>query len=120
VWNKVFVYRNHDQKVLWLTRRLAALNVDRGVYRQLFEKYPEDDFAAEIAAFADAGLVTKSDDAIRPTPKGMFYADSVAALLATRAIRANRDLGPAVVGRDAPDTLLTDTRENQSRSFHMG
>src|SRR5262249_32747975 len=32
VWNKAFVYRTLDQKVFWLTRRLAALNIDRGVY----------------------------------------------------------------------------------------
>jgi oxygen-independent coproporphyrinogen-3 oxidase len=120
VWNKVFVYRTHDQKVLWLTRRLAALNIDRGVYRQLFDTNPEDDFAAEFAAFADAGLVTTTADAIRPTPKGMFYADSIAAVWASRAIQLNRDLGPAAVGRDAPAALLHDSRENNAGHSPMG
>jgi coproporphyrinogen III oxidase-like Fe-S oxidoreductase len=120
VWNKVFVYRNHDQKVLWLTRRLAALNIDRGVYRQLFGTSPEDDFAPEFAAVADAGLITNSDDAIRPTPKGMFYADSIAAVWASRAIQLNRDLGPAVIGRDAPAALLHNTTENNAGHGAMG
>jgi oxygen-independent coproporphyrinogen-3 oxidase len=120
VWDKVFVYRAVDQQVLWLTRRLAGLEVDRKRYRRLFGTDPERDFPEEFGAAADAGLVEVTGAAIRPTPKGMFYADAVAALLANRAIRANRDLGPAAAGTDAPKGLLHDTRENQSMGGHMG
>jgi coproporphyrinogen III oxidase-like Fe-S oxidoreductase len=120
VWDRVFVYRTLDQKVHWLTRRLAGLGIDRKRYRRLFRTDPERDFAEEFAAVAEAGLVEVTPAVIRPTPKGMFYADAIAALLATKAIRANRDLGPAAVGRDAPVALLHDTRENDSRRFSMG
>jgi coproporphyrinogen III oxidase-like Fe-S oxidoreductase len=120
VWNRMFVYRPHDQKVLWLTRRLAALDIDRGRYRALFGTDPVQDFLEEVTACRDAGLLTTDALSVRPTPKGMFYADAVAALLAVRAIRINRDLGPAVIGKDAPAGLLHDTRENDARGMSMG
>jgi oxygen-independent coproporphyrinogen-3 oxidase len=120
VWNKVFVYRPHDQKVLWLTRRLAALDIDRKAYRRLFGTDAERDFPDEFAALQEADLVEVTPGAIRPTPRGMFYADSIAALWAGRAIRTNRPLGPAVIGRDAPGTLLHNTLENNSGRSSMG
>jgi oxygen-independent coproporphyrinogen-3 oxidase len=119
VWNRAFAYRPHDQKVFWLTRRLAALEIDRKRYRRLFGTDPERDFQHEFDACREAGLVEVTRDAIRPTPKGMFYADSIAAVLASRAIRANRELGPATTGRDAPKELLCDTRENANKFAHM-
>jgi oxygen-independent coproporphyrinogen-3 oxidase len=119
VWNKVFVYRTLDQKVHWLTRRLAGLSIDRGRYRRLFGTDPERDFQGEFDACREAGLVEVTPDAIRPTPRGMFYADSVAAILASRAIRENRDLGPAVAGKYAPKQLLHDVRENRNSFAHM-
>ena len=119
VWNKAFVYRPLDQKVLWLTRRLAALEIDRTRYRALFGTDVLADFGAEVAAARDAGLMEVTEHVIRPTPRGMFYADAVAAVLASPAIRARRDLGPAVAGRDAPKELLHDVAENANAFAHM-
>lgn len=118
VWNKAFVYRPRDQKVLWLTRRLAALNIDRHRYRTLFNRDAVDDFAPELGAARDAGLLDVTPDTIRPTPRGMFYADSIAAVLASRAIRANREAGPAGVA-DVPAELLHDARTNANAFMHM-
>ncbi len=118
VWNKAFVYRPRDQKVLWLTRRLAALEIDRLKYRALFNRDAMDDFAPELGAACAAGLLVVTADAIRPTPRGMFFADSVAAVLASRAIRANRETGPAGAA-DVPKELLHDARENSNRFAHM-
>jgi len=119
VWNKAFVYRPLDQKVLWLTRRLAALSIDRARYRALFGTDVLADFGREIAAACDAGLLHVTECSINPTPRGMFYADAIAAVLASPAIRARRDLGPAVVGRDAPNELLCDAAENANAFMHM-
>ncbi len=119
VWDKAFVYRPLDQKVFWLTRRLAALDIDRARYRELFGADPLDDFPEEIGATRDAGLLSVTGHAIRPTPRGMFYADAVAAVLASPAIREYRERGPAMVGRHAPAELLHDTRENANAHFHM-
>jgi coproporphyrinogen III oxidase-like Fe-S oxidoreductase len=118
VWNKAFVYRPRDQKVLWLTRRLAALDVDRHRYRALFNRDAMEDFAPELGAARDAGLIDVTRDAIRPTPRGMFYADAIAAVLASRAIRANRETGPAGAA-DVPKELLHDARENANAFMHM-
>jgi oxygen-independent coproporphyrinogen-3 oxidase len=119
VWNRAFVYRTLDQKVFWLTRRLAALHIDRVKYDTLFGTDALDDFGEEIAACRDAGLLTVTADAVRPTPLGMFFADSVAAVVASRAIRMYRDSGPATIGTDAPKELLHDARENSNRLMHM-
>ncbi len=119
VWNKAFVYRALDQKVLWLTRRLAALEIDRARYRALFGTDVLADFGEQINAARDAGLLNVTDRVIRPTPRGMFFADSVAAILASPAIRARRDLGPAIIGSDAPKELLHDATENANSFAHM-
>lgn len=120
VWNKMFVYRTLDQKVHWLTRRLAGLEINREHYRDLFGSDPVADFAEDFAALTDAGLLDITSSVVRPTPKGMFYADACVALFASRAIKAIRELGPATVGRDAPKELLHDTRENDARRGSMG
>jgi oxygen-independent coproporphyrinogen-3 oxidase len=119
VWNKAFVYRPLDQKVLWLTRRLAALDIDRARYRELFGADVLTDFGDEIAAAQAAGLLDVTAHVIRPTPRGMFFADSVAAVLASPAIRAQRESGVARVGTDAPKELLHDARENSNAFLHM-
>jgi oxygen-independent coproporphyrinogen-3 oxidase len=119
VWNKAFVYRTLDQKVLWLTRRLAGLEIDRAHYRALFGTDVLADFGEPIDAARAAGLLDVMGHVIRPTPRGMFYADSVAAALASPAIRAHRALGPAVIGRDAPKELLHDVAENANAFMHM-
>ncbi|MCI0703559.1 MAG: radical SAM protein [Planctomycetia bacterium] len=119
VWNKAFVYRTLDQKVLWLTRRLAALDIDCAKYRMLFDTDVLADFGDEITAACEAGLMTVTRDAIRPTPRGMFFADSIAAILASPAIRATRELGHATIGQDAPKELLRDLRENANIFLHM-
>jgi oxygen-independent coproporphyrinogen-3 oxidase len=118
VWNKAFVYRTLDQKVLWLTRRLAALHIDPHRYRALFGSDLLNDFGEELNAARDAGLLSVSRDAVSPTPRGMFFADSIAAVLASRAIHANRNLGPATAA-DVPKELITNTRENSNSLAHM-
>jgi len=115
VWNKAFVYRTLDQKVLWLTRRLAALDIDRHRYRALFGTDVLNDFDDEIGAAATAGLLDVTRDAICPTPRGMFYADAVAAVLASKAIRANRDHPRP----ELPTEVLHDARTNANAFMHM-
>lgn len=117
VWDKAFVYRKLDQKVLWLTRRLAALHIDRLRYAALFGTDLLADFGEEIEAARGAGLLEVTADAICPTPRGMFYADAVAAVLAAKAIRASRErLAP--VAADVIE-LLHDPRKTENAFMHM-
>lgn len=115
VWNRAFAYGALDQKVLWLTRRLAALDIDRHRYRRLFGADVLSDFGDEIGACAGAGLLTVSRDEIRPTPRGMFFADSIAAVLASPAVRARRASGAA----DPAPELLHDARAHENAFMHM-
>src|SRR5262249_20823576 len=92
-WERSFAYRQADLRVLYLTRRLAALEIDRGDYRTLFGADPLTDFWREVRALPDAGLVEIPWSAVRPTPRGVFYADSIAALLAWRRVRSARHGG---------------------------
>lgn len=114
VWDRCFGYKLHDQKVFWLTRRLAALDIDRFRYRGLFGSDVLDDFPARFEVLQSAKLIEVTPHAVRPTPRGMFYSDSVAALLAAEAIRANR---LAVKTRPA---MVRDARENHAGFSPMG
>jgi hypothetical protein len=74
-----------------LTRRLAALEIDRPQYAELFDADPLDDFPADFEAAFSAGLLMETGDTIRPTPEGIFYADSIASLWARKHPRAKLD-----------------------------
>jgi oxygen-independent coproporphyrinogen-3 oxidase len=91
-WDRRFVYTPRDLRVFYLIRRLAALRISRSDYRVTFGSDPLDDFRPEFEAIEREELVTVTDLAIEPTPLGMFYADSIAALLAWKQhARRNRD-----------------------------
>lgn len=78
----VFAYDDPDLRLLHLTRQLARLAADRRSYAAVFGVDLVDDHAPALAALHAAGLVQVDADAVRLTPRGMFYADSVAGLLA--------------------------------------
>jgi oxygen-independent coproporphyrinogen-3 oxidase len=97
-WDRLFAYTPRDLRIFYLTRRLAALEIDRAAYRSLFGADPLSDFRREFHALLSAGLVEKAARWVRPTPRGIFYADSIAALLAWRQLRSTRWQGrPGVV-----------------------
>jgi oxygen-independent coproporphyrinogen-3 oxidase len=100
-WDRYFEYGPRDLRIFYLTRRLAALVINRARYRGLFGTDPLDDFPDEFAALSGAGLLEETPQAIRPTPRGMFYADSIASLLAWRRVRSMESEAPA--GRRAND-----------------
>jgi coproporphyrinogen III oxidase-like Fe-S oxidoreductase len=88
VWDRWFAYHWRDLQILYLTRRLAALEIDRREYQELFVTDPWEDFAPEFRAIYDEGLLEVTPCTIRPTVRGMFYADSIASIWAWRRSRA--------------------------------
>jgi oxygen-independent coproporphyrinogen-3 oxidase len=122
VWDHYFFYGPRDQRILYLTRRLAALEVRRDRYHELFATDPVDDFGAELAALTDAGLLEVDDRTIRPTPLGMFYADSIAALWAWKQVGVNRREHLSGGKRTLPGDLTLDrfAHLNDSKAHHMG
>lgn len=118
VWNKYFCYDSRDVRIAYLTRWLSALKVCRKTYRELFESDVIEDFRTECEALADAGLMEMDDDSLRPTPRGMFYADSIAALWAWKQVRARR----AQARTPLPTFLMLDRTSylNNSARHSMG
>jgi coproporphyrinogen III oxidase-like Fe-S oxidoreductase len=92
-WERAFAYSLDDLRVFHLTRRLAALEIDRADYCSIFHSDSVSDFRPEFEALEEEGLVSLSGRLIEPTPTGMFYADSIAALLAWNTIRKKRSGG---------------------------
>ena len=90
-WDRAFEYSPLDLRVLHLTRRLAALRVERLDYQAFFGSDPVDDFPREFAVLEREGLVHVTDESIEPTAPGMFYADSIAALLSWKLLQAHRN-----------------------------
>jgi len=117
---RAFVYEPRDVRVLYLTRKVVTLGFDRAAYRALFGTDALEDFAPEFEALEAERLVRVSPEAVALTPKGMFYADTVAGLLAWRRVhegsaRATLRLGR--LPRPRPATLFD---VNDSRFDPMG
>jgi oxygen-independent coproporphyrinogen-3 oxidase len=115
-WDRFFAYGPADLSVFYLTRRLAALNIDRGDHDALFGIDPLDDFAAPFAALEEEGLVEVTPSAIRPTPRGMFYADSIAALFAWKLAGPRPGRRPLPVLSEEEKAWLT---ANDNGAGHM-
>ena len=58
-WDRAFVYGPEDLRVLHLTRRLAALHIERLDYQAFFGSDPVDDFPREFAVLEQEGLVSR-------------------------------------------------------------
>jgi oxygen-independent coproporphyrinogen-3 oxidase len=115
--DRYFEYGRADLKVFYLTRRLAALGVYRGRYRRLFGTDPVADFPGEVAALRAEGLVEVTAGEVRPTPRGMFYADSVAALFARRQADARRGGAAWALPVLAPDPGHDPALNDNARGF---
>ncbi|MGC4121916.1 MAG: hypothetical protein QM765_46510 [Myxococcales bacterium] len=104
-WHLYFPYEEPDLKLLFLTRELARARVSRERHLRLFGA----DFALEhreaLAAVAAAGLATLGPDELALTPRGRFFADSIAGLLAEPRVEALRPLAAGVHTRDHVDHL---------------
>jgi oxygen-independent coproporphyrinogen-3 oxidase len=114
-WDRYFAYDALDLRLFYLTRRLAALRIDRREYARLFRTDPLADFAGAFAALREDGLVDVTPATIRPTPRGMFYADSIAALLAWRRLDSRRGRSP----RSLPVLEDEDFAGNDNSRAHM-
>lgn len=112
-WDRYFRYKPRDLRVFYLTRRLAALEINRDDYNELFGVDPLMDFGPEFLALETEGLIETTATTIRPTPSGMFYADSIAALLAWRQVRHARSTLQALDEEDRTD------RVNSNGHGHM-
>ena len=83
---RCFVYGAPDLRILHITRNLPRLEVNREVYRAFFGSDVVTDFASEWESLQGQQLVDIRPETVKLTSRGMFYADSVAGLLANRRV----------------------------------
>ena len=88
--SKSFVYQIRDMKILYLTRKVVLLGLNRKDYKAIFNQDPLDDFPFEFTSLAEKGLIEIDTEEIKLTPKGMFYADTTAGMFAWRQIHLLR------------------------------
>lgn len=118
--DRFFVYAPRDARVLYLTRKVVTLAIDRRAYREHFGTDAVDDFAQEWQALHDARLVRIEPEAVTLTPKGMFYADTVAGLLAWRIVHERRARDALRLGRLPRPRAATLYDANASHFDPMG
>lgn len=115
-----FAYQQIDLKLFYLTRRLATLEIDRAEYQTLFGTDSVQDFPAEFAALFAEYLIEVTPHSIRPAACGMFYADSVSALLAEHRLNVLRRNALKARSRDNPAFLSDDSSlDNTNAHGHM-
>lgn len=86
VWNRYFEFSSSNLKLLHATRQLSALQIDRQLYQDALGSEVVNDFAQELEALQRERLLDVTDAAVSLSTRGMFYADSVAAVLAHRQL----------------------------------
>lgn len=91
-WNRYFQYDAEDLKILHLTRRLAALGIEKERFEQSFGFSAWNSYSDKLSHLIDEGLLIESDEAFALTPRGMFFADSVAGLLAAHRVQERLSL----------------------------
>jgi len=89
-WNRYYEFTDGGLKLLHATRQLAALKIDRQRYRDAIGSDICADFADEVHVLQEEGLLEISGQELSLTPRGMFYSDTIAAVLAHRQLGRGR------------------------------
>ncbi len=105
-WNRYFRYERTDVELLHFTRRLASLRIDKPAISQLHGPSAGNRYSDRFDLLVAEGLLEVSQQGYSLTPRGMFFSDSIAALLAESRWQRNRAL-PLV------------TTSNNNSSGHM-
>ena len=81
-WNRYFTFDAESLRLLYVTRQFAKLSVDRSHYREVFGTDVMSDYRNELDVLAEMHLVEIGETSIRLTVRGMFFADTIASVLA--------------------------------------
>jgi coproporphyrinogen III oxidase-like Fe-S oxidoreductase len=87
---RLFLYEPHEEALMQLTRGLALLDqpTDAGPLAKHLSM-----FEPELSILEEAGLIERPSARLALTERGMFFADSVAGLLAARSTAHRRAVG---------------------------
>ncbi|MCO6044245.1 hypothetical protein NG895_10035 [Aeoliella sp. ICT_H6.2] len=81
IWNRYFQYEQQDLELLHFTRRLASLRIDKGRFSENFGTSAWKRYQDELSVLVEEKLLLDSQHAYTVSPRGMFFSDSIAALL---------------------------------------
>jgi coproporphyrinogen III oxidase-like Fe-S oxidoreductase len=77
-WNSEFVLSPYDLRLYWLTRKIKGIKISTYEYQALFGSSLHQDFEHELKSLSDHDLITENNGNYELTPKGFFYADTIA------------------------------------------
>jgi oxygen-independent coproporphyrinogen-3 oxidase len=106
-----FGYETEDLKLLWITRCLAGLSLDRARYGSRFGGDVAEHFPEALNAAVESGLLQACEKTITFTPRGMFYSDSVVGTFAAARAAKLRESAAGVSTKrvlDEPINLRSD------------
>jgi len=83
-WSRYFDFDLESFRLLYVTRQLSKLSIQRDAYRALLGTNVLSDFADEWKALSGQKLIEIDDACIRLTARGMFFSDTVASVLSHR------------------------------------
>ena len=81
-WNRYFAYQPEDVQLLHLTRRLAALRVNSVNFSERFGNSAWEHYNERFELLEAEELLKEFEGVYKLTPRGMFFSDSIAGLLA--------------------------------------
>jgi oxygen-independent coproporphyrinogen-3 oxidase len=82
IWNRYFQYHPQDLELLYFTRRLASLRIDKTSFSTAFGTSAWTRYLESFAVLVEEALLHECQHAYSLTPRGMFFSDSIAGLLA--------------------------------------
>jgi len=83
-WSRYVDFDQEAFKLLYVTRQLSKLTIQRDAYRSLLGTDVLSDFAEEWKVLMRQNLIEIDDACVRLTARGMFYSDTVASVLSHR------------------------------------
>jgi coproporphyrinogen III oxidase-like Fe-S oxidoreductase len=86
-WKNAFKYQRDDMIIFWLTRQIKGTFIDPARYNLLFHEDFVEKWSKWLSLMVQYELLLFKDNMWRLTPKGMFYADSMAGSLAVKRVQ---------------------------------
>ncbi len=125
-WESVYKLNRFDLKLYWITRKIKGTFIPTNEYYDVFGAKIEVDFGNELKTLEDYKLLEFRDNNYYLTPKGFFYADTVAGHLAW--LRVNELIGiktpPVIVKKNSRGFIRHEVEtivwDNDSVKHFMG
>jgi coproporphyrinogen III oxidase-like Fe-S oxidoreductase len=98
----LFQYFDEDLRLLHLTRGFSRLRIERAPFQTFFGEDVLAWLGTRAELLQSAGLIEVRPDQLALTPRGMFYADSVAGFAAHERVKALRQRADDGHSRESP------------------